>query len=41
MCTGMTAGVIFIEKSCIQVSVKDHVTSLIYDAVRWIGSNII
>jgi hypothetical protein len=41
VCTRATAGVSFIEKSCIQVGTKDDFTSLIDDAVRRIGSNIV
>ncbi len=41
VCTSRTAGVSFVEKSCIQVGTKDHVTNLIDDAIGRIGSNII
>ncbi len=41
MCSGMAVGVSLIEKSCIGVGTQDHVTRLIDDAVRRIGSNIL
>ncbi len=41
MCTCTTVGVSFVEKSCIRVGTKDHVTGLIDDAIGGIGSNII
>ncbi len=41
MCSGVAAGVSLIEKSCIGVGTQDHVTSLIDDAVKRIGSNLI
>ncbi len=41
MYSGVTVGVSFIEESCICVVKKNPVTSLIDDALRRIGSNII
>jgi hypothetical protein len=41
VCTCATAGVSFVEKSCIGVGTRDHVTSSIDDAIRRVGSNII
>jgi hypothetical protein len=41
VCSGTAMGVSLIEESCIGVGTQDHVTRLIDDAVRRIGSNMI
>ncbi len=41
VCSSVATGVSLIEKSCIGVGTRDHVTRLIDDAIRRIGSNII
>jgi hypothetical protein len=40
VCSGAAAGVSLFEESWVRVGTQDHVTRLVDDAIRRIGSNI-